>query len=213
MSNSIPAPSATAASLRVAVGVAALLLVTGCGFAGSDADGARFRGDGAKAQSNDATAQKEGPAPAGDEPNSGHGDPTPVTTALPASADDGPVRPDGPGAADQPNETTGDKPAPDQPTPDEPAPDEPANDPTKTSFARAVLSILMVKCAECHHAGSPHTNFASYPFRAGDMKAYVAALLVDAKPEAARMPPKPREPLTAAEFGMLTRWAADGLRP
>ncbi len=207
MSNSIHAPDAKPAGRRIAVVVAALLLVTGCGFAGLEADEARFRGDGAKAQSDDATAQKEGPAPAGVEPTSGHGDPAPVTTALPPSADDGPASPVSSGVADQPDEASGD-----QPPPDQPAPVEPADDPTKTSFARDVLPILMVKCAECHHAGSPHTSFASYPFRAGDMKAYVAALLVDAKPDAARMPPKPREPLTAAEYGVLAKWAADGLR-
>lgn len=203
MSNSIHVPDARAAGRLVSIAFA-LMLVTGCGLASLEPDEARFRGDGAKVQSDDATAKKADPAPAAAEPTNDQGDPEPVTPALPNGAD---AVPASSSAADRPDATSGDKPAPEKP-----APDEPADDPTKTSFVRDVQPILTLKCAECHHAGSPHTSFASYPFRAGDMKAYVAALLVDAKPDAARMPPKPREPLTAPEYDVLVKWAADGLR-
>lgn len=189
---------------KLLASVAALLMTTACGIDledssqhGTETGVAAPKGNDALPKGSAAPAPVAEVATAPSEPEAA----VPVATssgsaseALPSHTEDPPV----------PAPTPAPAPAPAPALPD---------DPNALKFGKDILPILTAKCSECHHAGSPHTSFAAFPFRAGDMKAYAQTLLAAAQPGQGRMPPGPRTPLSAAEYGLLQKWVADGLRP
>ena len=188
MSNSILARKKR--SLFATGSVVTLILSSGCGFNTLDKLGKTDQRELGKAsQGADAS------------PKGGGG-----VTPGSSSTGSGSASADGSGVADRGTASGVDD------SSDPAVPNTEPQDPNATSFKRDVLPILTAKCAECHHAGSPHTSFAAYPFSAGDMKPYVSVLLLAAKPGMGQMPPGTRDPLTAAEYGVLTKWPVDGLQ-